>query len=175
MYLILLFYIFSSFSSPFSFFSSPCFFVCFVFFALFSSWCSVLVLFSLLHFSKFCLYLDNIFGIICSPGHSLVLSFLWTVLVLCMCECVCMFHCFIYYLSDFVFTICLCLSFVSYVLFVCSCVFVLIPFVHACICAKSLHSSLTLSDPMDYNLPGSSIHGIFQAKVLEWVAIAFSL
>ena len=27
---------------------------------------------------------------------------------------------------------------------------------------------------MDYRLPGSSIHGIFQAKVLEWVAIAFS-
>ena len=33
---------------------------------------------------------------------------------------------------------------------------------------------LTLSDPMDYSLPGSSIHGIFQARVLEWVAIAFS-
>ena len=32
----------------------------------------------------------------------------------------------------------------------------------------------TLSDPMDYSLPGSSVHGIFQAKVLEWVAIAFS-
>ena len=28
----------------------------------------------------------------------------------------------------------------------------------------------TLSDPMDYSLPGSSIHGIFQARVLEWVA-----
>ena len=32
----------------------------------------------------------------------------------------------------------------------------------------------TLCDPMDCSLPGSSIHGIFQAKVLEWVAIAFS-
>ena len=32
----------------------------------------------------------------------------------------------------------------------------------------------TLSDPMDYSLPGSSIHGIFQARVLEWDAIAFS-
>ena len=30
----------------------------------------------------------------------------------------------------------------------------------------------TLSDPMDYSPPGSSIHGIFQAKVLEWGAIA---
>ena len=33
---------------------------------------------------------------------------------------------------------------------------------------------LTLSDPMDCNPPGSSIHGIFQARVLEWGAIAFS-
>ena len=32
----------------------------------------------------------------------------------------------------------------------------------------------TVSDPMDCSLPGSSIHGIFQARVLEWVAIAFS-
>ena len=32
----------------------------------------------------------------------------------------------------------------------------------------------TLSDPMDCSLPGSSIHGIFHARVLEWVAISFS-
>ena len=32
----------------------------------------------------------------------------------------------------------------------------------------------TLHDPMDCSLPGSSVHGIFQAKVLEWVAIVFS-
>ena len=32
----------------------------------------------------------------------------------------------------------------------------------------------TLSNPMDCSLPGSSIHGIFQARVLVWVAIAFS-
>ena len=35
-------------------------------------------------------------------------------------------------------------------------------------------SCLTLSDPMDCSPPGSSIHGIFQARVLEWGAIAFS-
>ena len=35
-------------------------------------------------------------------------------------------------------------------------------------------SCLTLSDPMDCSLPGSSIHGIFQARALEWSAIAFS-
>ena len=32
----------------------------------------------------------------------------------------------------------------------------------------------TLCDPMDRSLPGSSVHGIFQARVLEWGAIAFS-
>ena len=35
-------------------------------------------------------------------------------------------------------------------------------------------SSPTLGAPMDYSLPGSSVHGIFQAGVLEWGAIAFS-
>ena len=33
---------------------------------------------------------------------------------------------------------------------------------------------LTLCDPMDCSLPGSSVHGIFQARILEWVAISFS-
>ena len=35
-------------------------------------------------------------------------------------------------------------------------------------------SYLTLCDPMDCSLPGSTIHGIFQARILEWVAIPFS-
>ena len=35
-------------------------------------------------------------------------------------------------------------------------------------------SCLTPSNPMDYSLPGSSLHGICQARVLEWGAIAFS-
>ena len=39
---------------------------------------------------------------------------------------------------------------------------------------KVAQSCPTLSDPMDCSLPGSSIHGIFQARVLEWGAIAFS-
>ena len=38
----------------------------------------------------------------------------------------------------------------------------------------TLRSCLILRDPMDCHLPGSSAHGIFQARVLEWVAIAFS-
>ena len=35
-------------------------------------------------------------------------------------------------------------------------------------------SCLTLCDTMDYSLPGSSVHGILQARMLEWVAISFS-
>ena len=40
--------------------------------------------------------------------------------------------------------------------------------------SKVAQLCLTPSDSMDYSLPGSSIHGILQARVLEWVAIAFS-
>ena len=43
-----------------------------------------------------------------------------------------------------------------------------------CMKVKSL-SRVRLSDPMDCSLPGSSIHGILQAGVLEWGAIAFSM
>ena len=39
---------------------------------------------------------------------------------------------------------------------------------------KSLQSCLTLCDPMDYSPPGSSVHGILQARILEWVATSFS-
>ena len=40
--------------------------------------------------------------------------------------------------------------------------------------AKSLQSCPTLSDPMDCSPTGSTVHGIFQARVLEWGAMAFS-
>ena len=40
--------------------------------------------------------------------------------------------------------------------------------------SEAAQSCLTLSDPMDCSLPGSSVHGIFQARVLEWGAIALS-
>ena len=46
--------------------------------------------------------------------------------------------------------------------------------IDAAAAAKSLQSCPTLSDPMDCSLPGFSVCGIFQARVLEWVAIAFS-
>ena len=41
-------------------------------------------------------------------------------------------------------------------------------------CAKSLQSCPTLCYPMDCSLPGSSVHGILQARILEWVAMSFS-
>ena len=40
-------------------------------------------------------------------------------------------------------------------------------------CAYSLESSQALCDPMDSSPPGSSVHGIFQAEILEWVATSF--
>ena len=43
-----------------------------------------------------------------------------------------------------------------------------------CVCAKSLHSCPTLCDPMDYSPLGSSVHGILQVRMLEWVAMPSS-
>ena len=43
-----------------------------------------------------------------------------------------------------------------------------------CVCAQSLQLCPTLCDPMDCRPPGSFVHGIFQATVLEWFAISFS-
>ena len=41
------------------------------------------------------------------------------------------------------------------------------------VCAKSLQSRPTLCDPMDCRPPSSSLHGILQARILEWVAMPF--
>ena len=43
------------------------------------------------------------------------------------------------------------------------------------IAAKSLQSCLTLCDPTDGSPPGSAVPGILQARILEWVAISFSI
>ena len=43
-----------------------------------------------------------------------------------------------------------------------------------CVCVLVSQSCLTLCDPMDCSLPGSSVHRILQARILEWVAISFS-
>ena len=39
---------------------------------------------------------------------------------------------------------------------------------------KKVKVGLTLCNPMDYSPPDSSVHGIFQARILEWVAISYS-
>ena len=43
-----------------------------------------------------------------------------------------------------------------------------------CLCAQSLQSCMTLCDSMNSSLPGSSVHGILQARILHWVAIPSS-
>ena len=45
---------------------------------------------------------------------------------------------------------------------------------HVCVCVKSLQLCQTLCEPVDCSLPGSSVHEILQATILEWVAISFS-
>ena len=50
----------------------------------------------------------------------------------------------------------------------------LVPLAAAAAAAKSLQLCPTLCDPMDCSLPGFSVHGILQARTLEWVAISFS-
>jgi len=56
--------------------------------------------------------------------------------------------------------------------YVCMCVYI---YMCVCVCVlKVTQSCLTLCNPMDYSPPGSSVHGILQARILEWVAIPFS-
>ena len=43
-----------------------------------------------------------------------------------------------------------------------------------CVCAKSLQSCPTLCDPVNCSLPGSSVQGIFQARIPEWMAVPLS-
>ena len=43
-----------------------------------------------------------------------------------------------------------------------------------CMCAKSFQSCPTLCNPTDCSLPGFSLHGILQARILEWTAISYS-
>ena len=47
-------------------------------------------------------------------------------------------------------------------------------FSYVCACAKSLQLCSTLCDPMDCNLPGSSVRGVLQARMLEWGAMPSS-
>ena len=44
-------------------------------------------------------------------------------------------------------------------------------YVYGCVHGKSLQSCLTLYHPMDYSLPGFSVHGILQTRIMEWVVL----
>ena len=48
------------------------------------------------------------------------------------------------------------------------------PLEHLCACMLTAQSCLTLCDPMNYSSPGSSVQGMLQARILEWVAFPFS-
>ena len=48
------------------------------------------------------------------------------------------------------------------------------PRFYTCLCARSLQLCPALCDPVDHSLPGSSVHGILQARILEWVAMPSS-
>ena len=62
-------------------------------------------------------------------------------------------------------------------IYMCVCVYI---YVCVCVCTRararsqSLQSSPVLYDPRDCILPGSSVHGILQARILEWIAMPFS-
>ena len=50
----------------------------------------------------------------------------------------------------------------------------LLSVLNMCVCAKSLQSCLTLCNSVNCSLPGFSVHGILQARILEWVALPSS-
>ena len=80
----------------------------------------------------------------------------------CVCACVC--YLCVHLLVD---TCCLCAR-CRYTALMCA---------HVCVCMRVCsvaQSCLTLFDPRDYSPPGSSVHGILQARILEWVVISFS-
>ena len=81
--------------------------------------------------------------------------YIYIYIYVCVCVCVCVLY------------MCMCVC--AWVL-ACVCVCVS---VDLCTCSV-IWSCLSFCDPMDCNLPGSSVHGIFQGGILEWVAISSS-
>ena len=93
---------------------------------------------------------------------SCVCMFISVCIYMCVCVCVCVYTYICTYIHIYVH-IYTCIHIYIYIerLYECVCV---------CVCAKSLQSCLTLCDPRDYILPGSFVHGILQARILERVA-----
>ena len=91
---------------------------------------------------------------------------------MCVCVCVCVYICT--YICAYIHI------YIYMYIYMCVCIYIyrererererLCVCVCVCVCAKTPHSCLTLCDPRDYSLPGSSVHGILQARILERVA-----
>ena len=64
------------------------------------------------------------------------------------------------------------LQFASYICEFAS--FLVCVYVCVCVCVKSFQLCLTLRDPMDHSPPGSSVYGILQARILEWISMPSS-
>ena len=102
-------------------------------------------------------------------------------LFLCIIDQVyCFFESFIPSFTLLILSYFLWVSFDAFVLFLKKTQFIfsllLVVFFLICMCvrAKSLQLCLTLCNPMDHSLPSSSVHGIFQQRVVEWVAMPSS-
>ena len=94
----------------------------------------------------------------------------------CVCVCVCVCVCDCLQPTLLILCVCVCVSLFtanpSYTLCVCHRLQLALRF---CVCFPSLQSYLTVCDPVDRSLPGSSVHGIFLARRLDWVAISLSI
>ena len=106
----------------------------------------------------------------------------------CVCVCVCV--CVRLFTANPSYTRCILFTASPYILCVCVCVSVrdclqptlLILCVYClqlalifCVCSHRFSHVLTVCDPVDHSLPGSSVHGIFLTRILDWVAISLSI
>ena len=92
------------------------------------------------------------------------LCIIYSNVCVCVCVCVCVYI-YIHTYIQIIFLTILKLKLSYFIAFLPVCSYA---------AAKSLQSCLTLCDPLDGSPPGSSVHGILQARILEWGAISFS-
>ena len=104
-----------------------------------------------------------------------VCVYMYSSLYVCACVCVCVY---IYIYSSLHVCACVCVYiYIAVYMCVPVCVYIYIyscPYLVSFPLCVFAQSSLTLCNTMDCSPPGSSVHGIFQARILEWGAISFS-
>ena len=98
----------------------------------------------------------------------IILQIMYNTIMNCICNYM-YYICIYMYMYIYVHTH-ICFQTLFCLIGLCLCYF---PSYYAFVCAKSLQSCLTLC-PMDYSLPGSSVHGILQARIQEWVVMPSS-